>query len=72
MYTAGTYIVTWEDASGFHCSPAFETEQSARDFGNHLWKNPTIYVVEISRRQFYKKRRNAVTIARAERSMKSC
>lgn len=67
MYTAGTYIVTWEDASGFHRSPVFETEQSARDFGNRLWKNPTIYVVEISRMQFYKKRRNAVTIARAER-----
>ena len=67
MYITGTYIVTWDDHSGYHCSPAFETEQAARDFGNRLWRNPLISAIEISRRQFYKKRRNAVTIAKAER-----
>lgn len=67
MYIAGTYVVTWEDASGFHRGPVFETEQAARDFGNILWRNPMISSIEISRMQFYKKRRNAVTIAKAER-----
>lgn len=67
MYVAGTFSVVWEDHFGFHRSPVFETEQAARDFGNRLWLNRTVSSIEIYRRQFYKKRRNSVLIARAER-----
>lgn len=67
MYIAGTYVVTWEDETGFHRGPIFEIEQAARDFGNKLWENHKVTCVEISRSQFYKKRRHSVTIAKAER-----
>lgn len=67
MYRSGTYVVAYDDKTGFHCSGAFETEREARYFGNRLWRNPSVSSVEICRRQFYKKRRTCVTIAKAER-----
>lgn len=71
MYRAGTYVVTWETKRNgnydFHRSPVLESEQSARDFGNQLWRNPEVYRIEISRSQFYHHRRKSVTIAKAER-----
>ena len=68
MYVAGTYSVIWEDHQGIHRSPVFNTEQDARDFGNRLWLNSMVFSIEIYRRQFYKKRRNSVVIAKAERA----
>ena len=67
MYISGTYVVVYDDETGFHRGGVFETEREARDFGNRLWRNPSISSVEICRRQFHKKRRNCVTIAKAER-----
>ena len=67
MYRSGTYVVAYDDKTGFHRGGVFETERKARDFGNRLWRNPEVSSVEICRCQFYKKRRNCVTIAKAER-----
>ena len=67
MYRSGTYVVAYDDKTGYHRGGVFETEREARDFGNRLWRNPAVSSVKICRCQFYKKRRNCVTIAKAER-----
>lgn len=67
MYKSGTYILTWEDSTGFHRSPVFETEQEARHFGNCVWKHRDVTEVEIVKCVYRHQRRHTETVASAHK-----
>lgn len=67
MYKPGTYIVTWEDGTGFKRGPVFETEKEARDFANSVWKHRYVTEVNISKRVYRHKRRHTEMVASAHK-----
>lgn len=66
-YIGGKYAVHCSTKSGKGFYTVCDTEQEAREFGNEQWKKPYIIAIEITKMRFYKKRRNTLLIAKAEK-----
>ena len=66
-YIGGWYSVTAWTVKGYPFRKEFPTEQEARSFGNEQWKLPYVRKVTITKMGYYKKRRNSILIAEAER-----
>ena len=67
-YIGGMYYVRSWTKSGKVFDRDFSTEQEARAFGNEQWKLPFILKVSIVKMGYYKKKRNSIRIAEAEKA----
>lgn len=66
-YIGGKYSVYCRTKSNKGFYTICDTEQEARDFGNEQWKKPYIVKITITKMRFYKKRRNSLLIAEANK-----
>lgn len=66
-YIGGKYQVYCATKSGKGFFTLCDTEKEARDFGNEQWKKSYIISIRITKMGFYKKRRNSLLIAEANK-----
>lgn len=67
-YIGGMYYVRSWTKNGKIFERDFSTEQEARAFGNKQWKLPFVLKVSIVKMRYYKKKRNSLLIAQAEKA----